>query len=107
MDEERIRQEREAEVAERERLEAERVAQALNEQIQEDVMRQMLEREQNRARRRANSEATEVPLLGDTPTETFNHEVEIEGVRFHTVKLFHPRNGTWNLSIIYDVLSDV
>ena len=58
-------------------------------------MRQLIAREQQYKanRKRANSEATEVPLLSDTPIETFSHEVEVGEVYFNTVKLFHPRTG--------------
>jgi translation initiation factor 2-alpha kinase 4 len=58
-------------------------------------MRQLIAREQQYKanRKRTNSEATEVPLLSDTPIETFSHEVEVGGVLFNTVKLFHPRTG--------------
>jgi hypothetical protein len=66
----------------------------LNEQIKADAERQQLAKErQYRARKRANSETTEVPVAGDTPTETFSQEMEINGVRFNTVKIFHPRIG--------------
>ena len=44
----------------------------------------------------ANSEATKVPLLSNTPIETFRHEVEVDEVFFNTVKLFHPRMGECN-----------
>jgi hypothetical protein len=32
-------------------------------------------------------------MLSDTMTESFSQEVEINGVTFNTVKLFHPRAG--------------
>jgi len=56
-------------------------------------MRQLLAREEFKARNRAYSESTAVPVAGDTLTETFNLEIEVNGLRFSTVKLFHPRNG--------------
>ena len=61
-------------------------------------MRQLMAKEQQyKARKRANSEATEVPFMGEldfqVPTEVFSHEMEIDGVRFNAVKLFHPRSG--------------
>ena len=93
-----VRQEREMEEAEQEKERADRAAQELDEQIQADAMRQLMAKEQqHKARKRANSEATEVPFMeeGDlqVPTEVFGHEMEINGVRFNAVKLFHPRSG--------------
>ena len=92
------RHEREMEEAEREEERANRAAQELDEQIQADAMRQLMAKEQQyKARKRANSEATEVPFMGEgdfqVPTEVFSHEMEIDGVRFNAVKLFHPRSG--------------
>jgi translation initiation factor 2-alpha kinase 4 len=92
------RHERELEEAEREEERANRAAQELDEQIQADAMRQLMAKEQQyKARKRANSEATEVPFMGEgdfqVPTEVFAHEMEIDGVRFNAVKLFHPRSG--------------
>ena len=86
------------EEAEREEERANRAAQELDEQIQADAMRQLMAKEQqHKARKRANSEATEVPFMGEgdfqVPTEVFGHEMEIDGVRFNAVKLFHPRSG--------------
>ena len=55
----------------------------------------MLAKEQShKTRRRANSEATEVPPTFNVEImkETF-HTMEINGIRFDTVKLFHPRPG--------------
>ena len=73
-----------------------KLAQELNEQIKADAQKQQLAKErQYKARKRANSEATEVPVSGDTPTETFSQEMEINGVRFNTVKIFHPRIGEY------------
>lgn len=60
-----------------------------------DVQKQQqLAREQHRTRQRANSEATEVPDSSDTPTETFDEDIEMNGIHFNTVKFFHRRNGT-------------
>jgi len=90
------RHEREIEEAEREEERANRAAQELDEQIQADAMRQLMVKEQqHKARKRANSEATEVPFMGDgdLPTEMFGHEMDINGVQFNAVKLFHPRSG--------------
>ncbi|KAF8639379.1 hypothetical protein AX17_001535 [Amanita inopinata Kibby_2008] len=108
MDAERARKQREAEEAEREQERAAREAEALQAQIKEDAMRQLLAREEYRARRRANSEATEVPVAGDTPTETFANEVEIGRLRFNTVKLFHPRNeGLGTVYLAEPICDDV
>jgi len=96
LDQERARQEREMEEAEREAERANRAAQELDEQIQADAMRQLIAKEQQyKARKRANSESTEVPFLGDRdiPTEVFGQEMEIDGVRFNAVQLFRPRRG--------------
>ena len=84
------RKQREAEETEK----AAKVAQEKEEMFKDEAMRQLLAREQQyRARKRANSEATETPMSGDTMTESFPHAVEINGVSFDTVKLFHPRQG--------------
>jgi eukaryotic translation initiation factor 2-alpha kinase 4 len=48
-----------------------------------------------RARKRANSETTEIPLAPEVLTETFGGEIEMGGYRFDTVKLFHPRKCEW------------
>ena len=56
-------------------------------------MRQLLAREEFKARNRAYSESTAVPVASDTLTETFDNEMEVNGLRFDTVKLFHPKNG--------------
>lgn len=57
----------------------------------------MAKEQQYKARKRANSEAIEVPFMGEldfqVPPEVFSHEMEIDGVRFNAVKLFHPRSG--------------
>ena len=70
-------------------------AEKLNEQIREDVERQQLERERFQlARKRAMSDATEVPPSEDsTPTETFEREIKWHAHTFRRVRLFHPRQG--------------
>ncbi|CAL1710511.1 unnamed protein product [Somion occarium] len=83
------REEAEAEVAmEREAQRAEE----LQEQIRADVERQQQEQ---RARKRAMSDATEVPVIEDvpdtTPTESFPKEISWQNVHFRAVKLFHPQ----------------
>jgi eukaryotic translation initiation factor 2-alpha kinase 4 len=76
----------------------------LNEQIKADAERQQLAKEkQDRARKRAQSDATEMPPLGDTFTESFNQEISFNGVSFSTVKIFHPRTGTRSFSFALPV----
>lgn len=91
------RVEREEAEAEKESLKAMQLAEELSIQIREDNFRQQIELEKiQRTRRRGMSDATQVPLspvAGDTPTESFGHDIEWEGVVFNTVKLFHPRKG--------------
>ena len=100
-EEEEARKQREAQEALREQERREREAKELEAQIEADALRQLLEREQQYTqRKRANSETTEVPWLGDTPLETFSHDIVIDGVRFNTVKLFHPRRGACLLSVV-------
>jgi translation initiation factor 2-alpha kinase 4 len=66
----------------------------LNEEIKADTQRQQLAKEKHdRARKRAESDATELPPPGDTFTESFAQEIVFNGVSFNTVKIFHPRRG--------------
>ncbi|KAH9487410.1 eIF-2-alpha kinase GCN2 [Psilocybe cubensis] len=107
-DEERARRQREIEQAAEEEERATRAAEELNEQIQADAMRQMMAKEQQyKARKRANSEATEVPATVeiDTPTETFR-DMEINGVKFNTVRVFHPRVSHLGLVYMADPVVD-
>ncbi|KAH9956146.1 hypothetical protein BC827DRAFT_1139950 [Russula dissimulans] len=84
------REEAEArEEAERKRL----FAEALNEQMQADAHRHQIERERQRARHRAQSDATEVPeVADDIPTQTFDREIIVNELHFRAVRLFHPRH---------------
>ncbi|KAG1908872.1 kinase-like domain-containing protein [Suillus fuscotomentosus] len=93
LEEEKERKRREEEEAEREFELAAQRAEELQEQIQADAQRHMLAKEMQykAARRRAQSDATEVPSSGDTLTESFPNEIEFRGVRFNAVKMFHPR----------------
>ncbi|KAG6898698.1 hypothetical protein C0993_005051 [Termitomyces sp. T159_Od127] len=87
----KARKRQEAEEAER----AAREALVREEEFKEEALRQLAERElQYKARKRANSESTMIPSSGDTMTESFPHNVEVDGVTFNTVRLFHPRQGT-------------
>ncbi|KAF9457367.1 kinase-like domain-containing protein [Collybia nuda] len=107
MDEEKARQRRAAEEAEREQERAAKLAMEREEQFKEEAMRQLLAREQQyKARKRANSEATEMPISGDTMTETFAQEVNINGVSFNTVKLFHPRPESLGTVYLADPICD-
>ncbi|KDQ55382.1 hypothetical protein JAAARDRAFT_37399 [Jaapia argillacea MUCL 33604] len=106
-DEERARREREQELADLERQKASQLAQRLNEEIQADAQRQQAEKEKFvRARKRAESDATEVPSAGDTPTESFSSELEVQGVRFNSVKLFHPRKECLGIIYLADPVCD-
>ena len=104
-----VRQQREEEEAERAEEIATRAALELDEQIQADAMRQMLAKEQQyKSRKRANSETTEVPPTfdcdSDTMKEAFQH-IDINGIRFDTVRLFHPRPGTFPFESLAQVIS--
>ncbi|KAF5376991.1 hypothetical protein D9615_007308 [Tricholomella constricta] len=103
MDEERARKQREAEEAER----AARDAQRREEEFKEEAMRQLAAREQQyKARKRANSESTEIPTSADTMTESFHHNVEVNGVTFNTVRLFHPRQESLGTVYLADPICD-
>ncbi|KZT71101.1 Serine/threonine-protein kinase [Daedalea quercina L-15889] len=94
-EEELAKRQREEEQAEEEEERISQLAMEYEEQIKADAYRQQLERErlqQAQARKRAMSDATEVPSSEDpTPSESFPQEIEWQGVRFSKVKLFHPR----------------
>ncbi|KAK2467467.1 hypothetical protein APHAL10511_000322 [Amanita phalloides] len=108
MDEERARKQREAEDLQREQQRAAKETEELQAQIKDDAMRQLLAREEFKARNRAFSESTAVPVAGDTLTETFSTEIKANGVRFNTVKLFHPRNeGLGTVYLAEPVCDDV
>ncbi|KAH9943970.1 hypothetical protein B0H21DRAFT_747282 [Amylocystis lapponica] len=97
-EEERAKKQREEEEAELEEEKAAQLAEELNAQIRADTYRQQLERERfQQARRRAMSDATEMPSLDTTPvdestlTESFSQDLEWKGITFNKVRLFHPR----------------
>ncbi|KAG6864912.1 hypothetical protein C0991_006441 [Blastosporella zonata] len=103
MEEERARKNQEAAEAER----AAREAQEREEEFQQEAMRQLAERQlQYRARKRANSESTMIPSSGDTMTESFPHDVEVNGVTFNTVRLFHPRQESLGTVYMADPICD-
>ncbi|KDQ55313.1 hypothetical protein JAAARDRAFT_37347 [Jaapia argillacea MUCL 33604] len=106
-DEEHARREREQELADLERQKASQLAQRLNEEIQADAQRQQAEKEKFvRARKRAESDAMEVPSARDTPIESFGSELEVQGVRFNSVKLFHPRKECLGIVYLADPVCD-
>ena len=73
---------------------ARQLAEAFNEQIRLDAERQQAERQKFKARDRAPSDATEVPSSSeDTLTQSFDCLLEINGLQFQTVKMFHPHKG--------------
>jgi translation initiation factor 2-alpha kinase 4 len=82
------RKQRKEEEAKREQEQAAREEEAIQAQIKEDAMRQLLAREEFKARNRANSESTAVPMAGDTMIETFDNEMEANSLKFNTVRLF-------------------
>ncbi|KAH9923827.1 uncharacterized protein B0H18DRAFT_1013542 [Fomitopsis serialis] len=92
-EEELAKRQKEEEQAEQEEERNHQLALELEEQIRVDAYRQQLERERlQQVRKRAMSDATEVPTTEDlTPTESFTQEIEWQGARFSKVKLFHPR----------------
>lgn len=92
-----VRKQRQEEEAVRKQRHDAEYAEKLNEQIREDVQRQQLERERfQQARKRAMSDATEVPWSEDaTPTESFDFEIKWQGQSFRQVRLFHPRQGAY------------
>ncbi|KAG2137935.1 kinase-like domain-containing protein [Suillus clintonianus] len=108
LEEERERKQREEKEAEREFELAAQRAEELQEQIQADAQRHMLAKEMQykAARRRAQSDATEVPSSGDTLTESFPDEIEFRGVRFNAVKMFHPRKECLGITYLADPLCD-
>jgi len=70
--------------------EEERAAQELGVQIEADMLAKEL---QYKARKHTNSETTEVPAS----SASAYGEMDLgNGVYFNTVKLFHPRTGTWH-----------
>ncbi|TFY68401.1 hypothetical protein EVJ58_g1031 [Rhodofomes roseus] len=88
------KRQREEEQAEQEEERINQLALEFEEQIKADAYRQQLERERvlQQSRKRAMSDATQVPSTEDpTPTESFAQAIEWQGVRFSKVKLFHPR----------------
>ena len=96
------RREREEAEAQRQSELAARIAEQLQEQLQVDAQKHLIAKElqYKAARRRAQSDATEVPSVGDTLTESFPTEIEFRGIRFNAVKMFHPRKG-WLVLLVY------
>ncbi|TFK47428.1 Serine/threonine-protein kinase [Heliocybe sulcata] len=107
LEEERARKEREQLEAEQELERVQQRAQRLTQEIEADAQRQELEKQKHyKARRRAESDATEVPPAGDTPTETFAQEVRVRDINFHTVKLFHPKRECLGMTYLAEPVCD-
>ncbi|KAF9218926.1 Serine/threonine-protein kinase [Gyrodon lividus] len=106
--EERERRQRAEEEAERQSELASQLAEQLQEQIQADAQKHLMAKEMQykAARRRAQSDATEVPSSGDTLTESFPIEVEFRGIRFSAVKMFHPRKECLGVTYLADPMCD-
>ncbi|KAJ4467220.1 kinase-like domain-containing protein [Lentinula aciculospora] len=110
-DEEKARKQKADALALEELEKATQRAQELEEQLEEqlklDSARQQVAREREyRSRKRASSEATAVPMFNEYPTESFVDEIEFQGVRFDTVKYFHPRNECLGVTYAADPLCD-
>ncbi|KAG8220630.1 kinase-like domain-containing protein [Butyriboletus roseoflavus] len=106
--EERERQEREEAEAERQSELAARHAEQLQEQLQADAQKHLIAKEMQykAARRRAQSDATEVPSVGDTLTELFPVEVEFKGIHFTAVKMFRPHKECLGVTYLAEPLCD-
>ncbi|EKM74744.1 hypothetical protein AGABI1DRAFT_109872 [Agaricus bisporus var. burnettii JB137-S8] len=115
-DEERVRREKAAEAL---RLEQERQAkeeEELQTQIQVAVQRQQHQQRGFGGRARANSDATDDTIAGSvespggggdyTPIETFDKELEVNGIKFSTVKLFHARPEGLGTTYLADPICD-
>ncbi|KAJ3758340.1 kinase-like domain-containing protein [Lentinula raphanica] len=106
-DEEKARKQKAEADALEEREKEIKHAQELEEQLKLDSARQQVVREREyKARKRASSEATEVPLSSEYPTESFASEIEFQGIHFDTVKYFHPRNECLGVTYAADPLCD-
>ena len=82
----------------REKEKAAKLAEEL--QLAADAQKQVWAQER-KARRRAPSDATTV--VGDTLTETFNEDMEMNGLQFNSVKYYHPKNGAWSRLSFHEV----
>ncbi|KAF7297638.1 hypothetical protein MKEN_01386800 [Mycena kentingensis (nom. inval.)] len=94
LEEDRLRKQREADAAAQADEERAKQTQLLEAEVKAAANEQRLQIERERqfqARKRANSEATEVPSGGDAPTESFSDPITIGGVEFNVVRIFHPR----------------
>ncbi|EJC97866.1 uncharacterized protein FOMMEDRAFT_143407 [Fomitiporia mediterranea MF3/22] len=94
LEEEKALREKEELLAREEEEKQSQADEQLLQQIEKDALRKeemrREERERQKARRRAFSDATEKPLV-ETSIESFDSEIEISGVRFDTVRLYHGR----------------
>ncbi|KAJ7070074.1 hypothetical protein C8F01DRAFT_1115157 [Mycena amicta] len=107
LEEERIRKQQEAAAVAQEHEARAKQNQQLEAEVKANAQRQQMERErQYLARKRANSEATEVPLAGDSPTESFGEPITIDGVEFNVVRIFHPRTERIGTTYTADPVCD-
>ncbi|EIN05395.1 Serine/threonine-protein kinase [Punctularia strigosozonata HHB-11173 SS5] len=95
-DEQRAKREREQAEAERELERKAMNALAVNAELEAEKaerQKQQSQQERTMARSRAFSDATAVPSepASDTPTLVFDEYVAVDGVKFNSVRLFHPR----------------
>ncbi|KAF9267032.1 hypothetical protein L218DRAFT_920740 [Marasmius fiardii PR-910] len=100
-DEEKARRLKAEEEARREKEKAFKLAEEL--QLAADAQKQMWAQER-KTRRRAPSDATTV--VGDTLTETFNEDMEMDGVHFSSIKYYHPRNDGLGVSYAAEPICD-
>ncbi|KAJ7650439.1 kinase-like domain-containing protein [Roridomyces roridus] len=109
LEEERRRKQKEADEAEQELERAAKAAQELEAAVKADAQRQQLEKErQYIARKRASSEATEVPVDGyaDMLTESFSEPIVVDNVQFHAVRIFHPQRERLGTTYTADPICD-
>ncbi|KAG7085469.1 hypothetical protein E1B28_003030 [Marasmius oreades] len=100
-DEEKARRLKAEAEARREKEKALKLAEELR--LEADAQKQMWAQEK-KTRRRAPSDATTV--VGDTLTETFNDNMEMDGVQFNSIKYYHPRNDGLGVTYAADPICD-
>ncbi|KAJ7220218.1 kinase-like domain-containing protein [Mycena pura] len=107
LEEERIRKRKEADAADQETERAAKLAQELAAAVKADAQRQQLAKElQYEARKRASSEATEVAVGADSPTESFSEAIIVDGVQFTAVRIFHRHPERLGTSYTADPICD-
>lgn len=105
LNEEQLRKQKEADEHERAQKLAQEEAARLEEQIRQDAARQQLAKEQQR-RQRANSDSTEVPSQSGDLLTDFSRPVEVNGVKFTSVNMFHPRKDGLGTVYLADPVCD-